>query len=94
MKNNIFIICFFSIFFLFSYVFANEKALVRLKDKTDFIVDLAVSDEEKKRGLMYIDRLVNTNGMLFLNKRSQSYSWLGHENKSPAYDVVASLSLL
>ena len=46
MKNNIFIIWFFSIFFLFSYVFANEKALVRLKDKTDFIVDLAVSDEE------------------------------------------------
>ena len=71
MKNNTFIIYFFSFFFLFSYVFANEKALVRLKDKTNFIVDLAISDEEKRRGLMNIDRLVNTNGMLFLNKRKK-----------------------
>ena len=71
MKNNTFIICFFSIFLLFSYVSANEKALVRLKGKTNFIVDLAISDEEKRRGLMNIERLVNTNGMLFLNKRKR-----------------------
>lgn len=71
MKNNIFIIYFFLFYFFFFHVSANEKAFIRLEDKTKFIVDLAISSEEKKRGLMNINKLVNTNGMLFLYKKER-----------------------
>ena len=61
----------------FFHVSANEKAFVRLEDETKFIVDLAISAEEKKRGLMNIDKLVNTNGMLFLNKKERAVNmWM------------------
>ena len=39
--------------------------------KESFIVSLAQSDEEKKRGLMFVKNLEDINGMLFLYKKEK-----------------------
>lgn len=60
-------------FFIFFLVFfsnlasvqANKKILLTINYKFSYIFDIAETNLEKKKGLMNIDKLKNTNGMLF-----------------------------
>ena len=70
MKSKV-LIYIFLFFFLFFDLYAQEKVLIKLESKQEFVVDLAVSAQEKRRGLMNIEKLKNTNGMLFLNKKAR-----------------------
>ena len=69
--RNKFLIHIFFFFFLFFDLYAQEKVLIQLENKQEFIVDLASTAQEKRKGLMNIKKLKNTNGMLFLNKKAR-----------------------
>ena len=71
MKSKILLI----LFFLYTnYSVANdinENTIYVHTDFYDFIVDLAITNEDKKKGLMNIKSLSNTNGMLFIYNKPQ-----------------------
>ena len=69
-RNNLFLIVFFTILFLIQTEVSATKLVITInKNIHHLIVDLALTEEEKKRGLMFVEELQNTNGMLFIYKK-------------------------
>ncbi len=69
-RNDLFLIVFFTILFLIQTEVSATKLVITInKNIHHLIVDLALTEEEKKRGLMFVEELQNTNGMLFIYKK-------------------------
>ena len=65
----------FLLIFLTSFLFKNtygyEKALIFIDLNKTFIVETAITEIQKKRGLMFREKFKNTNGMILIYKIPQ-----------------------
>ena len=64
---------------VFSHVYAEETTVLPLKiaDKATFMVELALTEEERARGLMFRQELADDKGMLFLTEGAEvSSMWM------------------
>lgn len=68
-KNNFFLIIFLTTLFFIKTEVTATKLLISVNKNIHLIVDLASTEKEKRRGLMFVEELKNTNGMLFIYEK-------------------------
>ena len=73
-KNNFFLIIFLTTLFFIKTEVTATKLLISVNKNIHLIVDLASTEKEKRRGLMFVEELKNTNGMLFIYEKLKVYS--------------------
>ena len=57
---------FFFIFFISSNVSGSDYALLSIGENSNILVEIADNPQERKKGLMFLDKLTNSNGLLFI----------------------------
>ena len=68
-KSNFFLIIFLTTLFFIKTEVTATKLLISVNKNIHLIVDLASTEKEKRRGLMFVEELKNTNGMLFIYEK-------------------------
>ena len=86
MKNLIYKTLFF-FFLLHSQECFSKYALVNSKEFTNLVVKVADTISEKEIGLMNVNKLQNTNGMLFLYKKPKVLKMWMHKTIIPL-DII------
>ena len=87
MKNLVFKALFFIFFFLFSKDCFSKYAYISSNNFTDLVVRVADTINEKQKGLMNVDSLKNSNGMLFLYKKPKVLKMWMHKTIIPL-DII------
>ena len=78
---------FFFIFFTSSSVSSSEYALISVGYESNILVKVADDPKERKQGLMFLDKLTNNNGLLFIYKESQIVTMWMHNTFLPL-DII------
>ena len=83
-----FLISRFFLFFLFFPLFSiSKEAIVFSKTFSDLLVKVAQTEEEKQKGLMFVDKLLQTNGLLLLYKKPKIVKIWMHNTQLPL-DII------
>ena len=87
MKNLVLKTLFFIFFFLFSKDCFSKYAYISSNNFTDLVVRVADTINEKEKGLMDVDSLKKSNGMLFLYKKPKVLKIWMHRTLIPL-DII------
>ena len=83
-----FLISRFFLLFLFFPLFSYSKeAIVFSETFSNLLVKLAKTEEEKQKGLMFVDKLLLTNGLLLLYKKPKIVKIWMHNTQLPL-DII------
>ena len=83
-------------FFLYSFLLfvvflplnsISKEAIVFSKTFSDLVVKLAQTEEEKQKGLMFVNKLIQTNGLLLLYKKPKVVKIWMHNTQIPL-DII------
>tara|TARA_A100001011_G_C14213211_1_gene800837 strand:- start:50 stop:520 length:471 start_codon:yes stop_codon:yes gene_type:complete len=78
----------FFLFFVFlPFSSISKEALVFSETFSELLVKVAKTEKEKQRGLMFVDELLQTNGLLLLYKKPRVVNIWMHNTKIPL-DIV------
>ena len=78
----------FLLFFVFLPLNSiSKEAIVFSKTFSDLLVKLAQTEEEKQKGLMFINKLIQTNGLLLLYKKPKIVNIWMHNTQIPL-DII------
>ena len=78
---------FFLLFLFFPLFSISKEAIVFSKTFSDLFVKVAQTKEEKQKGLMFVDKLSQTNGLLLLYKKPKVVKIWMHNTKIPL-DII------
>jgi len=78
---------FFLLFLFFPLFSISKEAIVFSRTFSDLIVKVAQTDEEKQKGLMFVDKLLQTNGLLLLYKKPKIVKIWMHNTQLPL-DII------
>ena len=78
---------FFLLFLFFPFFSLSEEAIVFSQTFSDLIVKVALTEEEKQKGLMFVDKLLQTNGLLLLYKKPKIVKIWMHNTQLPL-DII------
>ena len=65
----------------------SKEAIVFSKTFSDLVVKLAQTEEEKQKGLMFVNKLIQTNGLLLLYKKPKIVKIWMHNTQLPL-DII------
>tara|TARA_Y100000022_G_scaffold13828_1_gene10849 strand:+ start:218 stop:691 length:474 start_codon:yes stop_codon:yes gene_type:complete len=83
-----FLISRFFLFFLFLPLFSiSKEAIVFSQTFSNLLVKVAQAEEEKRKGLMFVDKLSQTNGLLLLYKKPKIVKIWMHNTQLPL-DII------
>ena len=83
-----FLISRFFLFFLFFPLFSiSKEVIVYSQTFSDLLIKVAQTEEEKKKGLMFVDKLLQTNGLLLLYKKPKIVKIWMHNTQLPL-DII------
>ena len=83
-----FLISKFFLFFLFFPLFSiSKEVIVYSQTFSDLLIKVAQTEEEKKKGLMFVDKLLQTNGLLLLYKKPKIVKIWMHNTQLPL-DII------
>jgi len=83
-----FLISRFFLFFLFFPLFSiSKEAIVFSQTFSNLLVKVAQAEEEKRKGLMFVDKLSQTNGLLLLYKKPKIVKIWMHNTQLPL-DII------
>ena len=83
-----FLISRFFLFFLFFPLFSISKEVIVFSQTfSDLLIKVAQTEEEKKKGLMFVDKLLQTNGLLLLYKKPKIVKIWMHNTQLPL-DII------
>ncbi len=83
-----FLISRFFLFFLFFPLFSiSKEAIVFSQTFSNLLVKVAQAEEEKRKGLMFVDKLLQTNGLLLLYKKPKIVKIWMHNTQLPL-DII------
>ena len=77
----------FLFFLLFSLNSFSEEAVVSSQKFSDLLVKVAKTEEEKQKGLMLVNKLTQTNGLLLLYKKPKIVKIWMHKTQIPL-DII------
>tara|TARA_B100001564_G_C20119069_1_gene437136 strand:- start:9 stop:482 length:474 start_codon:yes stop_codon:yes gene_type:complete len=77
----------FLFFLLFPLNSFSKEALVSSQKFSDLLVKVAKTEEEKQKGLMFVNKLSKTNGLLFLYKKPKIVKIWMHNTQIPL-DII------
>ena len=77
---------FFLFFFSFS-VWASDYALISIGNNSNILVGIADNQKEREKGLMFLDKLTNSNGLLLLYPESKIINIWMHNTVIPL-DII------
>ena len=78
---------FFLLFLFFPLFSISKEAIVFSKTFSDLFVKVAQTKEEKQKGLMFVDKLSQTNGLLLLYKKPKVVKIWMHNTQIPL-DII------
>ena len=78
---------FFLLFLFFPFFSLSEEAIVFSQTFSDLLVKVAQTKEEKQKGLMFVDKLLQTNGLLLLYKKPKIVKIWMHNTQLPL-DII------
>ena len=78
---------FFLLFLFFPLFSISKEAIVFSQTFSDLLVKVAQTEEEKKKGLMFVDKLLQTNGLLLLYKNPKVVKIWMHNTQLPL-DII------
>ena len=78
---------FFLLFLFFPLFSISKEAIVFSQTFSDLFVKVAETEEEKQKGLMFVDKLLQTNGLLLLYKKPRIVKIWMHNTKLPL-DII------
>ena len=77
----------FLFFLLFALSSFSKEAVVSSKKFSDLLVKVAKTEEEKQKGLMFVNKLSQTNGLLLLYKKPKIVKIWMHNTQIPL-DII------
>ena len=77
----------FLFFLLFALSSFSKEAVVSSKKFSDLLVKIAKTEEEKQKGLMFVNKLSQTNGLLLLYKKPKIVNIWMHNTQIPL-DII------
>jgi len=77
----------FLFFLLFALSSFSNEAVVSSKKFSDLLVKVAKTEEEKQKGLMFVNKLSQTNGLLLLYKKPKIVNIWMHNTQIPL-DII------
>jgi len=77
----------FLFFLLFALSSFSKEAVVSSKKFSDLLVKVAKTEEEKQKGLMFVNKLSQTNGLLLLYKKPKIVNIWMHNTQIPL-DII------
>ena len=78
---------FFLLFLFFPLFSISKEAIVFSQTFSDLFVKVAETEEEKQKGLMFVDKLLQTNGLLLLYKKPKIVKIWMHNTQLPL-DII------
>ena len=78
---------FFLIFLFFPLFSISKEAIVYSQTFSNLVVKVAQTEEEKQKGLMFVDKLLQTNGLLLLYKKPKIVKIWMHNTQLPL-DII------
>ena len=78
---------FFLVFLFFPLFSISKEAIVFSKTFSDLLVKVAQTEEEKQKGLMFVNKLSQTNGLLLLYKKPKIVNIWMHNTQIPL-DII------
>ena len=78
---------FFLLFLFFPLFSISKEAIVFSQTFSDLLVKVAQTEEEKQKGLMFVDKLLQTNGLLLLYKKPKIVKIWMHNTQLPL-DII------
>jgi len=78
---------FFLLFLFFPLFSISKEAIVYSQTFSNLVVKVAQTEEEKQKGLMFVDKLLQTNGLLLLYKKPKIVKIWMHNTQLPL-DII------
>ena len=78
---------FFLILFISSGVLGSNYALLSIGENSNILVGIADNHQEREKGLMFVDKLTNSNGLLFIYPESKIVKMWMHNTFLPL-DII------